>query len=115
MKRIFAGCLLTLVCGGAIGAVLTLGGYAYYQAYPSMHGWLFATLGVLLLGILLSLPRMLCPRPDNPDDLPRCRECGQPSPSLKWSAYSCDGQIHHTWLCQDCQNYYHDFHPDTTA
>jgi hypothetical protein len=52
MKRLFAGCFLTLVCGGTIGAVLTLGSYAYYQAYPSMRGWLFVALGVLLLGIL---------------------------------------------------------------
>ncbi len=106
MRRVFMSCFLVLTFGGIVGAAFTLGIYAYYQAYPSMHGWLFATLGVLLLGILLSLPRMMRPRTSERDDVPRCRECGQHSPYLEWSAYRCDGQIHHTWLCRDCQNLY---------
>ncbi len=82
MRRVFMSCFLVLTFGGIVGAAFTLGIYAYYQAYPSMHGWLFATLGVLLLGILLSLPRMMRPRTSERDDVPRCRECGQHSPYL---------------------------------
>jgi uncharacterized membrane protein len=106
MKHTCLGCLLTIISAGVAGALLVLGGYAYYRAYPLMRGALFVTLGVCVLGVLWSLPRLFRAHTPDADAETRCRACEQASTLLEWCVYETDIGPRWAWLCRDCQNQY---------